>query len=83
MFSSLTELTLDIWVLKGVHMKSLNHFTHSINDGVPGSVLKLQRLKNNSQSLTLYFSDCDLTQLYLGGQNLPSCRSYVPSCCAL
>ena len=57
MFSSLTELTLDIWVLKAVHMKSLNHFTHSINDGVPGSVLKLQRLKNNSQSKSreLYF----------------------------
>lgn len=47
-FSSLTELTLDIWVLKAVHIKSLNHFIHSVNDGVPGSVLKLQRLKNNS-----------------------------------
>lgn len=48
MFSSLTELTLDIWVLKAVHIKSLNHFTHSINNRVPGSLLKLQRLKNNS-----------------------------------
>lgn len=34
MFSPLTELTLDIWVLKAVYIKSLNHFIHSINVGV-------------------------------------------------